>query len=152
MEYALGLIVRKIPMPYTSMTGPEYFELPALLERDRYANDLGVMSAILDGEEGAALTEPISELKYNQMLETLNYFTARGKIREGAGGQGDWHDGYLATDVRALADGMESIREAWHRDLGLDLAPLHDAALGDISGDAEGYWGLDRAHHRCGWW
>ena len=61
------------------------------------------------------------------MLEILSYFTARGKIREGAGGQGDWHDGYLATDVLALADGMESMREAWHRDLGLDL--LHSMTL-----------------------
>ena len=70
VEHALNLLLRKIPMPYSSMTGPEYFELPALLHRNKYSNDMGVMQVIADGNPGEKMYDEICDNSYRAVSYT----------------------------------------------------------------------------------
>ena len=89
------------------MASEEYFNMPALLPKYAYNNDL--------------CEEPCSEKEYEQIKELILYFQARKIIREGSGGQRDYHDLYLCNDILLYADAMESMRTEWRADCGLDM-------------------------------
>ncbi len=102
---AMDLLLRKIPFAYSSMTGPEYFELPAVLPQGAYHDDLA--------------DEPCSDKKYLlvQQVASLMRFTS----------QAEWHDCYLATDVLALADCVEAVRQRLFKRFGIDM--VHSVSL-----------------------
>jgi hypothetical protein len=86
-------------MPYTSITSEQYFELPAVLPREAYDNDL--------------TDEPCTEEEYELVKRVVEHF--------GITDQGQYHDLYLYTDALALADVMEAMRAGWRRHCGLGL-------------------------------
>jgi len=93
------LLLRKVPMAYSSITDPSYFSLPAVLPKHSYDNDLN--------------DEPCSDEAYALVNHVVDHFGLRD--------QGEYHDLYLYTDVLALADCMETMRRGWRRHCGLDL-------------------------------
>lgn len=96
----MEMLLRKIPMPFSIMTGPECFSLSALLPQDAYYNDLA--------------SEPCSDATYalvKDVVERLALDTFA-----------DYHDVYLCTDVLALADCFEAFRATFYREHDLDVA------------------------------
>lgn len=112
VEESLDLILRKVPMSYKSITSEDYFNLPAVLERSAYDDDLN--------------ETPCSDEAYALVHKVVRTF--------GLQNQGDYHDLYLYTDVLALADVMNAMRDAWHRRFGLDMA--HYVTLASCSYDS----------------
>ena len=108
-DVSLDLLLRKVPMPYSSMTSPAYFSEPPILAREAYNNDLS--------------GEPCSD----KDLATVQRVVEQFGIRD----QGEYHDLYLFTDVLALADCMESMRSGWEEHCGLDM--LHSVTLPSAS-------------------
>ncbi len=108
-DASLDLLLRKVPMPYSSMTSPEYFSAPPVLERSAYDNDLS--------------GEPCSDEAFAMVRRVVEQF--------GIQDQGEYHDLYLNTDVLALADCMESMRSGWEAHCGLDM--LHSVTLPSAS-------------------
>ena len=98
-EATLDLLLRKVPMPYTSITSEQYFELPPVLPREAYDNDL--------------TEEPCTDAEYEMVQRVVEHF--------GLTDQGQYHDLYLYTDALALADVMEAMRAGWRKHCGLDL-------------------------------
>ena len=86
-------------MPYTSITSEQYFELPPVLPREAYDNDL--------------TDEPCTEEEHELVKKVVEHF--------GLTDQGQYHDLYLYTDALALADVMEAMRTGWRNHCGLDL-------------------------------
>ena len=98
---ALDYCTMKLPFCYVLMKGPEFFDMPATMERSHFAN-------VLDG------TTECTEEEHQLLLEVKEFF--------GLVTYGDLHDLYLATDVLALADIIHTARRNWFDDCALDLA------------------------------
>ena len=101
----LRMLLQKIPFPYRALTGQDFWNKPALLDKDAYYNDL--------------TQEPISDERY----EELKTITARFGITTSR----ELHDTYLHTDVLTLADCFETFRKTFHSTSGLD--PFHYLGL-----------------------
>jgi hypothetical protein len=104
-DETLDLLLQKVPMAFSRLTGPEYFDLPALLDREDYYDVLR--------------EEDFSEAKYRIVENVVDHFDLQD--------QGDYHDLYLYTDALALADCMESMRTQWDNRFGLDM--VHSVTL-----------------------
>lgn len=99
-DATLELLLRKIPMPFSSMRDSTCFFQPALMPREAYDNDLSGVAC--DFKKYAEVQHVISTLG----LQTF----------------GEYHDVYLFTDVLALADCFESFRSVFMSEHGLDVA------------------------------
>ena len=92
------LLLKKIPMPFEKLTGPECWDMEAVMP-DKSWNDSGLSS------------ELCSDAKYAEIQKIANYFSFESF--------GEFHDAYLHTDM-ALADVLEAYREAFFENYGLD--------------------------------
>jgi hypothetical protein len=110
VEEALDLLLRKVPMPFSRLTSPEYFELDAVLPRDDYRNSLKGNKDC--GDESYAMVQRI-----------VQYFDLKN--------QGDYHDLYLFTDTLALADVVEAMRGRWFHRFGIDI--VHSVTMASAS-------------------
>ncbi len=108
-EVVLNQLLQKVPMAYSSIDSPEYFELPAVLNREAYNDDLRNVDC--------------SEERYELVKKAVEFFSLRD--------QGEYHDLYLYTDFLALADCMESMRRRWFRRFGLDM--VHNVTMPSAS-------------------
>ena len=97
----LSDLCRKLPFPYSSMTGPECWSLPAVLEKEAYFNEFQ--------EKG------ISEEEYQQMIALSERTQATSFL--------DTHNTYLDNDIFQLAAIVTQQRKVFHEICGLD--PLH---------------------------
>ena len=91
------LLLKKIPMPFDVLTGPECWNWPALLPQEAY-------DSVLTGER-------CSDEKYAEIREIVEFF--------GFATFGEFHDAYLHTDM-ALADVLEHYRETFYEHFKLD--------------------------------
>ena len=112
VEESLNLLLQKVPMSYKSITSQDYFNLPAILDRDAYDDDLN--------------DKKCTEEAYAMVQRVVEAF--------GLKNQGEYHDMYLFTDVLALADVMTAMRTTWHNRFGLDMA--HYVTLASSSYDS----------------
>jgi hypothetical protein len=96
----MELLLRKIPMPFRAMQGPECWSLPSLLPQADYFSDL--------------TGEACDDKTYSFIQEVINALSLEGF--------GAYHDVYLTTDVLALADCFEVFRTTFHAEHGLDVA------------------------------
>ena len=94
------LMLQKVPFPYTTMNGPEYFNLPALLPQSAYFDDIK--------------QEPCSDEAYELVKKVVDRYRLETQL--------DYCKLYLFSDVLLLADCMEGNRQLWYADTGLDLA------------------------------
>jgi hypothetical protein len=101
----LSDLCKKLPFPYSSMRGPECWQLPPVLPRDAYFNDLR--------EEG------ISENDYAQMLALSEKTQATSFL--------DTHNTYLMNDVMQLADVVTQQRKVFHSICAID--PLYHLGM-----------------------
>jgi len=108
-DESLDLLLRKVPMPYSSMTSAAYFSGPPVMDRSAYDNDL--------------TGEPCSDEDFALVHRVVERFAVQD--------QGEYHDLYLYTDVLTLADCMESMRDGWEANCGLDM--LHSVTLPSAS-------------------
>ena len=108
-EVVLNQLLQKVPMAYSAIDSPDYFELPAVLNREAYDDDLRDVEC--------------SEEKYELVKKVVEFFNLRD--------QGEYHDLYLLTDFLALADCMESMRGRWFRRFGLDM--VHNVTMPSAS-------------------
>ncbi|CAE7855129.1 unnamed protein product [Symbiodinium microadriaticum] len=95
-----SMLLKKIPMPFERLTGPECWGMPALMPDKSYYDSR------LAGER-------CSDAKYEEISEIVDFF--------GFKTFGEFHDAYLHTDM-ALADVLEAYREAFFEHYGLDPA------------------------------
>lgn len=96
----MEILLQKIPMPFTAMTGLDCFSYPALLSQESYNNDLS-------GER----CDDTAYGKIRRVVQTLHLDTF-----------GQYHDVYLYTDVYALADCFEAFRNTFKQEYDLDVA------------------------------
>ncbi|CAE7821899.1 unnamed protein product, partial [Symbiodinium necroappetens] len=107
-----NLLLKKIPMPFERMSGPECWEMdPVMPDRSYYNSRL--------------TGEVCSEAKYEEIQKIVDFF--------GFNTFGEFHDAYLHTDM-ALADVIEAYREAFFEHYGLD--PVHYVTGASASWDA----------------
>ena len=97
-EQVWSMLLKKIPTPFEKLTGPECWDLPALMPDKSYYNSR------LSGEV-------CSEGKYKEIAEIVDFFGFKPFA--------ECHDVYLCTDM-ALADVVEAYREAFHENYSLD--------------------------------
>ena len=107
------LLLKKIPMPFDVMCGPDCWTWPALLAQDAY-------DSILEGKA-------CSDQKYAEVKEVVEFL--------GLQTFGEFHDVYLNTDM-ALGDVLEHYRDAFWEHFKLDpcqyithASASHDAML-----------------------
>ena len=112
LEQAWDCILRKLPMPFEHFCGAEAWEMPAVWEQHCY-------DSVLAGKAVSAEDHRLAVNTANLMgWETFREF----------------HDCYLHTDVLALADVMESYRDSFRAQSGLD--PIHYVTLPGAAWDA----------------
>ena len=112
LEQAWDCILRKLPMPFEHFCGAEAWEMPAVWEQHCY-------DSVLAGKAVSAEDHWLAVNPANLMgWETFREF----------------HDCYLHTDVLALADVMESYRDSFRAQSGLD--PIHHVTLPGAAWDA----------------
>lgn len=109
VEEALDLLLRKVPMPFSRLTSPEYFELDAVLPQDDYK----------DGLKG----KTCSDESYAMVKRVVEYFKLKN--------QGEYHDLYLYTDTLALADVVEAMRARWFDRFEIDM--VHSVTMASAS-------------------
>jgi hypothetical protein len=109
VEEAMDLLLRKVPMAFSRLTSSAYFSLPAVLDKGSYKNDLS-------GEE-------CTDEDYALIQHIVGYF--------GLQNQGDYHDLYLYTDILALADVVEAMRDRWYDRYRIDL--IHSVTMASAS-------------------
>ena len=97
-EQVWSKLLKKIPMPFEKLTGPECWDLPALMPDKSYYNSR------LSGEI-------CSDAKYKEIAEIVDFFGFKSFA--------EFHDVYLYTDM-ALADVVEAYREAFYENYSLD--------------------------------
>ena len=108
MEQAWDCILRKLPMPFKHFCGAEAWEMPAVWEQHCY-------DSVLAGKAVSAEDHRLAVNTANVMgWETFCEF----------------HD----TDILALADVMESYRDSFRAQLGLN--PIHYVTLPGAAWDA----------------
>ena len=112
LEQAWDCILRKLPMPFEHFCGAEAWEMPAVWEQHCY-------DSVLAGKA-------VSAEDYRLAVNTANVMGWE-TFRE-------FHDCYLHTDVLALADVMESYRDSFRAQSGLD--PIHYVTLPGAAWDA----------------
>ena len=112
LEQAWDCILRKLPMPFEHFCGAEAWEMPAVWEQHCYD---GVLA-------GKAVSAEDHRLAVNT-ANLMGWETFR-----------EFHDCYLHTDVLALADVMESFRDSFRAQSGLD--PIHYVTLPGAAWDA----------------
>ena len=97
-EHVWHLLLKKLPMPFEKLTGPECWDMDALMP------DKSCYDSRLSGETcGAA--------KYEEIRQVVDFF--------GFKTFGEFHDAYLHTDM-ALADVLETYREEFFEHYQLD--------------------------------
>ena len=106
---AWNCILRKLPMPFKHFCGAEAWEMPAVWEQHCY-------DSVLAGKA-------VSAEDYRLAANVMGWETFR-----------EFHDCYLYTDVLALADVMESYRDSFRAQSGLD--PIHYVTLPGAAWDA----------------
>ena len=111
LEQVWDCILRK-PMPFEHFCGAEAWEMPAVWEQHCYDSVLA----------GNAVSAEDHRLAVNT-ANVMGWETFR-----------EFHDCYLHTDVLALADVMESYRDSFRAQSGLD--PIHYATLPGAAWDA----------------
>ena len=97
-ETVWQLLLKKIPMPFEKLTGPECWDMEAVMPHKSWYDSR------LSGEL-------CSDAKYAEIQKIANYFSFESF--------GEFHDAYLHTDM-ALADVLEAYREAFFENYGLD--------------------------------
>ena len=112
LEQAWDCILRKLPMPFEHFCGAEAWEMPAVWEQHCYDSVLA----------GKAVSAEDHRLAVNT-ANVMGWETFR-----------EFHDCYLHTDVLALADVMESYRDSFQAQSGLD--PIHYVTLPGAAWDA----------------
>ena len=112
LEQAWDCILRKLPMPFEHFCGAEAWEMPAVWEQHCYDSVLA----------GKAVSAEDHRLAVNT-ANVMGWETFR-----------EFHDCYLHTDVLALADVMESYRDSFRAQSGLD--PIHYVTLPGAAWDA----------------
>ena len=111
-EQVWNLLLKKIPMPFERMAGPECWEMdPVMPDRSYYNSRL--------------TGEVCSEAKYEEIQKIVDFFDFKTF--------GEFHDAYLHTDM-ALADVIEAYREAFFGHYGLD--PAHYVTGASAAWDA----------------
>ena len=105
-------LMRKIPFPYSALTGPHIWDEPAVLSREHYFDEFD--------------QEHISNEDY-AFMQSLASKCGMRTFRQ-------YHDCYLCTDVLALSDVFESFRRKFHETLGID--PVHYLGIPGAAMDA----------------
>jgi hypothetical protein len=109
VEEALDLLLRKVPMAFSKLTSPAYFDLEAVLPQEAYKDSL----------KGKAC----SDESYTLIKHIVQYFDLKN--------QDEYHDLYLYTDTLALADVVEAMRARWHQRFEIDI--VHSVTMASAS-------------------
>ena len=125
-----ALLLQKAPMSFASMTGPEYFGLPAVLPQACDKDDL-------NGEE-------CSDEKYALLKKVVERFNIKT--------QREWLRLYLYSDVLLLVDCFEANRNIWQEENGLDIVQSVTGPFGSIPGTVEEDWSEANADQRVQRW